>query len=239
MPYLKFYAKESKLFPEAEKTIIPDKNISLFAHKITRHFKIEIGTITIRGFGGGSASYWRGKIRLPHNSTALLIIHEIGHIYVYQKLGEHGHTKKLMSFIRRAVRFAEKNNYWNIQQTETEKQIEAQQKKEKLDHKRELRAFTKCDLCGFVSDWSLSQAYNNGHIGFGKLNYAKDSKHDTTCYRCKNRTKQTVIELSYMTKAEKNEFLEKHKSFPTFPLMIFPVSELAVPITTEIMIRRP
>jgi len=227
MTYLKFYSEERKEFEAQAKTTIADKNVSKFAHKIARHFKVKLSHITLRCYSGsGSASRVYDSIRLSHNPSVLLIIHEIGHIYTRQKLGEQKHNKKLMGFIRRAVHYAEKNQYWSLTQTETEKQLEKTERKQKETNKKSLRAFTKCGLCGFVSDWNLSEGYKNySAIHWAKERYALNTVHEVTCYRCKLRSSQTVIEISYMTRTEKSEFLEKHNSLSVFPLAVSPVSE--------------
>lgn len=122
MTYLKFYGNEKEKFPNQNKTHIPDKNVSKFAQKIARHFKVNLSQITLRCYSGsGSASRMYNTIRLSHNPTVLLIVHEIGHLYTKQYLREQKHNKNLMLFIKRACKYAEKMEYWSLETTKYER----------------------------------------------------------------------------------------------------------------------
>jgi len=116
MTYLKFYRNEKEKFPNQNKTHIPDKNVSKFAQKIARHFKVSLRAIRLRGYRGSAIAHCGiCEIGLSHNPTVLLIIHEIGHLYTWQKLNEAKHNKNLMLFIKRACRYAEKMGYWSLE----------------------------------------------------------------------------------------------------------------------------
>jgi hypothetical protein len=109
-----------------------------------------------------------------------------------------------MQFIAKAVKFAEKNNYWNMQQTETEKQ----QLKEKKLNKTNLVAFTKCGICNYVTTWHLSHVVG-GNVAWLKQNYAINTVHNVSCPNCGIRNLHKVIEQKYLTNLEALELMSK------------------------------
>jgi len=115
MPYLKFYQKERKLFPEEAIMRVSDKRAEIIFRKLERHFidsrRYPFG-LRFYGNGGGSCGSW--GIRLPHNPTILFICHELSHRIHQIKYGstKRHHTKKLMTIIKRLITYCQKKNYW-------------------------------------------------------------------------------------------------------------------------------
>ena len=115
MPYLKFYDKERKLFPEENVMCVSDEVTEIIFRKLERHFvdsrRYSFG-LRFYGNGGGVCGTW--GIRLPHNPSILLICHELAHRIYRLKYGstERHHTKKLIRIIKRLVTYCRKKNYW-------------------------------------------------------------------------------------------------------------------------------
>lgn len=108
---LAFYQKEYQLFPEAYSTKVSDKNAIKIVQKLLKHFgkKRMSKTIHVRFWGNrqsGSSSW--NEIRLSHNPSVGLICHEVGHKFVSR------HSKKLMRFMKKAIRYCNKMNYWEM-----------------------------------------------------------------------------------------------------------------------------
>jgi len=228
MTYLKFYGNEKEKFPNQNKTHIPDKNVSKFAQKIARHFKVSLRAIRLRGYRGSAIAHCGiCEIGLSHNPTVLLIIHEIGHLFTYQKLNEAKHNKNLMLFIKRACRYAEKMGYWSLEASETEK-FERKKPKQFL-------VYSKCPNCGFVNDWVMPKE----HRAFYKTHYAVNTVHDMTCSQCRVRTKHTITQQKLITFENRlAEQLERRRNFSNYALMIIPETEkaLAIPETKAITV---
>jgi len=112
----KFYLVERQLFPQAFETKVSDAGARIIVSKLLRHFfnrKLvrpnKWGTLRevhlrFRGNGGGSAGY--NHIRLPHNPSLGILCHEVAHLKHLR------HTKKMMIYIKRLLRYCEKHNYW-------------------------------------------------------------------------------------------------------------------------------
>jgi hypothetical protein len=220
MTYLKFYRLEREKFPEQSEIRIPDRNVSKFTRKLTNHFDIKLDTLKLRGFNGSGIAYTgENRIGLSHNPTVLLIVHELGHLYTKQKLGEHKHNKNLMRFVGQAVRYSSKKKYWNLEASQSENFDSEREKRKGLFY---LVSFSKCPVCDFVMTWNLPAKNRT----FYKAHYAVNTVHDMTCSRCKNRTKQTIIEQRKVSMGERQEQLrEIIDQYSNRSLVVVPVSE--------------
>jgi len=126
MGQLKFYEKEKEMFPQSYSIHVTNEEARKIVKKLLRHFKIGstwyrkhfvikfYGTKT--GGGASTSSFQDFDIRLPHNPSIGMIIHEVAHKYMQRKIGrekgEKSHTKKLMTIITKMQRYARKKNYW-------------------------------------------------------------------------------------------------------------------------------
>lgn len=109
MAYLKFYRKETEMFPEAFNIKVSDHEAELIVRKLLRHFgrKGRYSKVKIRFWGhrGSGGNGWFG-IRLSHDPSIGLICHEVAHDF-HSK-----HDKILLRYIKRMIAYCEKNSYW-------------------------------------------------------------------------------------------------------------------------------
>jgi len=114
MVYLKFYGKERKMFEKEYEMKVSDKQAELIIRKLSRHFKISRPRVRFYGIRQSGMSYngWSNSIRLSHNPSAGLIIHEISHTYNAQKGINHHHNRFLTRTIKKFHRYCSRFNYW-------------------------------------------------------------------------------------------------------------------------------
>jgi len=112
------YYKENAKFKEEQELKVSNYHAEMIVMKLARHFKLPIRYVQFYGYcQSGRASNWGGRIRLSHNSSILLICHEVNHFLCWKKYGtgkgkaRHG-TKKWYSQLKRVLNYAKKKNYW-------------------------------------------------------------------------------------------------------------------------------
>jgi len=108
MTILKFYEKERESFQKEYELKLTDQEAQTIYRKLLRHFKISCPWKTIRFWGTQEKgrSYIHGSIKLPHNPSLGLLVHETAHKKVAK------HTKKLMTLMKRMFAYCKKKNYW-------------------------------------------------------------------------------------------------------------------------------
>lgn len=146
MAYLKFYRIEDNFFNVENKLILTDKETKKIIKKLTQHFKFQVKEIKFFGHGRNwSITYEKlSKLRLNHNSNLLSVLHELAHLYIYQKftilkyneleyklknnsitLKDYSeqfkklkhkkcHNKQLTKVIIKFSKYCKLKNYWNI-----------------------------------------------------------------------------------------------------------------------------
>lgn len=118
MAYLKFYEKERKEFPEEYKIYIPtQRKAQILVNKLTRHYKMKFIKILFTKRKKDTGKMLRdSRVMLLHKSVFSigLITHEVAHKMLMDQTGGKGHTKKLMTRIRRLNRYCKKMNYWGL-----------------------------------------------------------------------------------------------------------------------------
>lgn len=116
--WLKFYQKEHKLFPEQSKMFVSDKDAIKISKKLCRHFKFRLhqyyGVSFYGNMKNNNGHAYRWRIKIPHNCSILLLIHELAHCHNFQKYHNGHHTKRLMTTIKRMINYCKKMNYWNM-----------------------------------------------------------------------------------------------------------------------------
>jgi len=79
-----YYREEERLYKDAYDLKMRDEDVELILKKIYRHFKIDSTYIPDVKFWGhrqtGSASKGKCLLRISHNPSMGLLIHEIGHL---------------------------------------------------------------------------------------------------------------------------------------------------------------
>lgn len=110
MTRLKFYRKESELFKREEKIYLTDADAKLMIKKLARHYGVQLNKKGFLKFRKrdqhGTCFLAENRFSLSHNPNVQLICHEFAHLRNYQKLSESGHTKVLMSFIKKSLKYA-------------------------------------------------------------------------------------------------------------------------------------
>lgn len=134
-----YYAEERRTFKEAYATHVTDDEALLILRKLYRHYKIPKRAwdkIRIKFWGHHDSGSARGyRIRLSHNPTIGLIIHEFVHCgrdwnvfrdfeYKVKDKGSHHHGLRFQVCLSRVHYFAKGKGYW----------------KETLQRRREKRA---------------------------------------------------------------------------------------------------
>jgi len=116
MTYLKFYQKENDAFKTEYNIHLEDKQAIKIAKKISRHFKFTVNEIKIYGKKSHGYAWFRlNKIKIPHNTSLSLLIHELAHLYEYQKHNNERHNKQLMKTIQKFIKYCRKKNYWLLE----------------------------------------------------------------------------------------------------------------------------
>lgn len=117
---LKFYEREVEEFKEEYEAIISSQgDVCKIVNKLTRHYKMS--PITIK-FGkhtpnGGTCWYKSRQVSFHREKASIgIVCHEVAHQLLYDQTGKHGHTKKLMTRIRRLNNYCRKMNYWGLSQ---------------------------------------------------------------------------------------------------------------------------
>lgn len=115
---LKFYQKESELFPKEDNLILSDKETLMITKKLSRHFKFMINQVRFYGRGKNHSVAYEDGIRLNHNPYLLVLIHELSHVYNYQKIQwkkpyYKAHTKRLMHTMKKFIHYCRRKKYWN------------------------------------------------------------------------------------------------------------------------------
>lgn len=118
---LRFYEKEKEMFPICNETILTDAATRIVIQKLRRHYKLRRDiVVTFRKPKGGMAHYrykWsitKSGIRIQHNPTLLLVIHEFAHIHNRFKFqnGAWNHNKKLLRTIAKCARYCKTKKLW-------------------------------------------------------------------------------------------------------------------------------
>jgi len=111
---LKFYEKEREIFKEEFNTFLSDEEAVVIISKLARHFKLWRITNTIvpayriKFYGTkqrASVGYNDRVIRIPHNPSLGLIIHELAHIVHGKKYDKWSHDKKLLKIMEKMLNY--------------------------------------------------------------------------------------------------------------------------------------
>jgi hypothetical protein len=118
MVYLKFYGKEREEFGEAYSIMIPtQRGVVKIVNKLIRHFKMRPVTVIFEKRKPGTGSCWsESRYMSFHKSDCSIgiICHEVGHQFHYDQTGKKGHSKKLMTRIRRLNNYCRKMGFWGL-----------------------------------------------------------------------------------------------------------------------------
>lgn len=120
-----FYAEEAKVYKQAHEIVLRDEEIKPILKKLFNHFKtgtIKCPVLKIRGNHGGSYSAF-GVIRVRHNSSMALLIHEFAHFVkdrgllkeVLTKIEDRGtdhHGYHFEVCLAKCHEFAQSKGYW-------------------------------------------------------------------------------------------------------------------------------
>lgn len=88
---LEAYRKEWTQFPREQKIQLGCRMAQLVAYELGRRFDIYSLHVDMTNRSSGHA--WSNRIALPYKGCSLgMIIHELAHVYNYQKYRKHGHT---------------------------------------------------------------------------------------------------------------------------------------------------
>ena len=113
---LKFYDREMEEFKEAYGIMLPSQGeVVKIVNKLTRHYKMNPMTVK---FGkhtpnGGTCWYKSRRISFHREKASIgIICHEVAHQLLYDQTGKSGHTRKLMTRVRRLNNYCRKMGYW-------------------------------------------------------------------------------------------------------------------------------
>ena len=112
---LKFYSKEEKCFHSEHYTYLNDIETKRVVRKMCQHYKFTVDILKFNAHKGhGFSLYEEKKIRVCHNPSYALVIHELAHQYDQQilKRPHSRHDKQLMHVITKFHKYCAKKNYW-------------------------------------------------------------------------------------------------------------------------------
>lgn len=113
---LKFYDDEVEEFKEEYDMLVPNQgDVVKIVNKLARHYKLRpIQTVFNKRTPNGGTCWYSSRRVSFHRETASIgiICHEVAHQLLYDQTGKRGHTKKLMTRIRRLNNYCRKMDYW-------------------------------------------------------------------------------------------------------------------------------
>lgn len=118
---IKYYAIEDKALDEINfnsKLKVNEKDALRIVKKLSRHFKLNEPEIYFYGkIDYGFACRNKNKIKLAHEPSLGVLIHELGHIWINQNKLFTGkaHTKKLLRIVKRFAKYIMNKEYWGIE----------------------------------------------------------------------------------------------------------------------------
>jgi hypothetical protein len=112
--YLQFYKKERIIVSPYYNIQIEDKIAFIIINKIKRHFKFIVNEVSFNAYKNGTAFINSSKIRIPSNTTIGMVLHELAHLYNFQKFNNYNHNKKLLKTILRFYKYCIKLNWWRL-----------------------------------------------------------------------------------------------------------------------------
>jgi hypothetical protein len=129
-----WHDKEIEQYQEEHKKKVSDEDAEFIVKKIARHFKLGNYSIRFHGYyDSGQIQYgWNKEVRLSHNPSFALIMHELNHPLChkrYKKQIAHG-CRKWQYQLRRIVDYCKKKNFWEQELKDREqRRIEASKPK--------------------------------------------------------------------------------------------------------------
>ena len=115
---LKFYDAEIEEFAEEYRMFVPtQREVQSIVNKLARHYKIRPIQVKFKKHtpNGGTCWYSLRLISFHREKTSIgIICHEVAHQLLYDQTGRRGHTKKLMTRIRRLINYCRKMDYWGV-----------------------------------------------------------------------------------------------------------------------------
>lgn len=118
MVWLKFYGTEKEEFGEEYNIIVPtQRDVVKIVNKLTRRYKLRPLKVTFNKRKPNTGTHWRRSRRVDFHKTEVsigIICHEVGHRYLLEDTGKSGHTKKLMTRIRRLNNYCRKMGFWGL-----------------------------------------------------------------------------------------------------------------------------
>lgn len=113
---MEFYNRDDKEHSEEYEILIPtQREVIIIVNKLTRHYKLRPLTVVFTKRKPNTGTYWRHMRRVSFHKSVIsigVICHEVGHHYLREQTGKSGHTKKLMTRIRRLNKYCRKMNFW-------------------------------------------------------------------------------------------------------------------------------
>jgi hypothetical protein len=133
-----YYEEERQLYSDAYNIQVSDKKGLIIVHKLCKHYKIFVPKIKYWGYRDGGTAY-SGLIRLSHNPSIGLIMHEFSHFAksaILQKegiagmknLGTSHHGTKFQGALNFVNQYAKTKDYWK---NEKEIQVKIKPEEEK------------------------------------------------------------------------------------------------------------
>jgi len=114
--YLKFYQNERKIFSPYFDMEINEQAATIVINKLKKHFNFNVFKVSFTAYKNGTAYPRQSSISLPPNMGLGFILHELAHLYNYQKYNNCHHNKKLMKTISRFFKYCIKLNFWGLVQ---------------------------------------------------------------------------------------------------------------------------
>ena len=115
---VKYYDRENEQLDQMgfnRKLKLSEKAAVSITRKLSRHFKFPEPEIYFYGnLNSGYASQYENRIKVAHEPTLGVLIHELAHRFTIEKglVNEKFHTKKLMRVVKRFAKYIMKKNYW-------------------------------------------------------------------------------------------------------------------------------
>ena len=124
---IKFYENERRILAKEHKLFVDtQEHVRQIVNKLIRHFKLK--KVDIKFAKNAKGCIYRIWSYYPHDYSNTIIFpynkkHKVSIAYICHEVAHHkevctkhksGHTKKLLSIIKRMVKYCEKNNYWGM-----------------------------------------------------------------------------------------------------------------------------
>ncbi len=124
---LRFYEREMAEFKEDYGIMVPTQSdVRKIVNKLTRHYKMKPIMVKFGKHTPNGGSCWRNSRLISFHREEVsigIICHEVAHQLLYDQTGRCGHTKKLMTRIKRLINYCRKMGCWGLSPLSLDREV--------------------------------------------------------------------------------------------------------------------